>query len=418
MTETEIWDTQQTAGTDVLTCSWQGKVIAKRHAFKPVIDQILKRHLNTDLFGIGLIGKSSSGKTTLAKDIMHVLHQKISIRSRAQKIRKEHKEVYQKGYHYRILKKDDLVRFNEIIADMPRTNRIIYFDDLSFLESIYGHKAIGQLKNMVTEIRHIDEELSVNTILMYGYHYSKGFDKFLRDNDYKFYFSISDEELGNITEQIQATPEQKKILQNFKTISARFKEEEQITLQLSRRQQEKYGSVTYQYSDPFRLLLFYNGTRLRPIVFPKFEWLAGNCSICQNLAITPKKKNSRVSNAKLRNWLLKRYTKDTVEKAVQILAYTKYGKFHRNKDTMQLFAVLDRLIENGATSHADLVKSVLGKNYLEMALKRSSKRGHADRVSGTVKDDFMLITGIDGLKGPNDKARSKKDIKAQDPEGK
>ena len=315
-----------------------------------------------------------------------------------------------RGHYFRVLTKTDLVNFTETFESMPRQNRIIYFDDLSFLESIIGRRNLGLIKNMVTEVRHIDESLSVNTILLYGYHYSYGLDKFLRDTDYRFYLSVSDEEEGNIISQIHATPAQKGLIKSFKKFNTRFKEKNRITIQLSKDRQDKYGSVTYQYSDPFRLMLFYNGESLKVSLFPKFEWLAENCTICANLEKRGnQKKKTQVSKGKIRNWLFSRYKPEVLEQAVKTYGATKLGFFAKKSESMQLKNIFEILVENGVTTTEDLIEATLGKPYLDMVKKRvSSKRKN---IPEKTKNDFFLTTGYDGLHTPNKPPRSKKDIK-------
>ena len=400
-----------TTDQDILhTTQWRDEVIAKRHAFNPICNQILNRHLNTDFLSLGIQGKSSTGKTTLAKDIMHTLHMELAKLKKSKNLTDHQKEILNRGHYFRVLTKNDLVHFTETFENMPHQNRIIYFDDLSFLESIIGRRNLGLIKNAVTEVRHIDESLSVNTILLYGYHYSYGLDKFLRDTDYRFYLSVSDEEEGNIISQIHATPAQKGLIKSFKKFNTRFKEKNKITIQLSKDRQDKYGSVTYQYSDPFRLMLFYNGETLKVSLFPKFEWLASDCTICANLGKSEKqKKRTQVSKGKIRKWLFSRYKPEVLEQAVKMYTVSKLGYFNRKNESMQLKLIFDILLENGVTTIEELISAVLGDPYLEMVKKRvKSKR---KIIPEKTKNDFFLSTGYDGLHTANKPPRSKKDIK-------
>lgn len=400
----------ETGDITLHTTEWRGQVIARRHAFNPIIEQILNRHFNTELLSIGIQGKSSTGKTTLATDIMHSIHTELNKLSRSTTLTERQKEVLERKHHYQILTKKELIEFGQTIESMPRTNRVLYFDDLSFLESIFGRKGIGQVKNLVTEVRHLDETLDVNTILIFGYHYSYGLDKFLRDTDYRFYLSVSDEEEGNIISQIHATQPQKQLIKSFKKTNTKFKEKNQITIQLSKTRQKKYGSVTYRYSDPFRLSLFYNGESLKTVVFPKSEWLLDDCQICNNLKKNGKKQGTKISNGKLRNWLTKRYGNDQLESAVRSYATANFGLYHTKREIMNLFRIFDILVSNGSTTKENLVSTVLGDNYLKMIQNRTKiKKGI--RIPQQTRDDFMLITGYDGLHSPNSKPRSKKEIK-------
>ena len=103
-----------------------------------------------------------------------------------------HIKAAKRGYIVKLLTRDDLSRFAEVLKELPKQNRILVFDDLSFIKG-----DIGIVKQQITEVRHADG-VDLKTVLFFNFHYSKAFDKYLRDTHFIIQTSGGTEEIKNL----------------------------------------------------------------------------------------------------------------------------------------------------------------------------------------------------------------------------
>jgi len=285
-----------------IVTQWQGVDIAARHSLQVCVREIAEMQRSLEVTTVGILGREGTGKTTLAKVVGHMLHEKLmELKDDAQgEVDRASMKQIAKGYIVRIFSGEtDLTRFREILEDLPPVNRIIVFDDATFLLQ----SNIKQIKHDVTKIRHL-ESGDVKTVIIYNYHYARGLDKYLRDTDFHFLTYVHGEDAVNIRDKFGYTPTQSRAITKYLTHWSKFSKSRRIDFTLrnekSSVRQTKVmkpngevrfldsrgpAAVSYRWSDPFRLCMFFDQNRNRVAVFPSERWLKGyeSCTVCRNL---------------------------------------------------------------------------------------------------------------------------------------
>lgn len=208
-----------------------------------------------DVVKIGIIGEPSTGKTTLAETLQHLIH----------------KMSEEMGYiHWtpRVFSEEEFLNLKKTLESLEPANYIIYFHDLSFLTN---KKALDEVKQTITKIRHMREDVKI--ILIYDYHYSLGLDKYLRQANFRYFTSIGSSEMDNLIKMVGTRYHSR--LMEFSEMFVQMTTKFKSTFRIG---PNKYFS--YPYKNPFVSCLFYNNQRLRYIIFPKREWIDPLCSIC------------------------------------------------------------------------------------------------------------------------------------------
>ena len=160
---------------------WKGVNMIRQESFLASIKEIVKWAEEIDVTRVGIVGDMHSGKTTMAESIAHSIHKESKL-----------------SWSIKVLYEKDLMDFENTLKTLTTdTNWILRFDDVSFLDAKHNKKAISQVKEAVTKIRHLDGGKDVKIILIYNYHYSKGLDKYLRMADFRFFTTVGSEEEDN-----------------------------------------------------------------------------------------------------------------------------------------------------------------------------------------------------------------------------
>ena len=154
-------------------------------------------------------------------------------------------------------------------------NYVLIFDDVSFLSATASKKQIDNVKQQLTEIRHLKGGQDVKIVNIKNSHYTLAQDKFIRQNDYSFFTSVGSSETDNM-EKIVGHKYMGKV-QEFRRIFKQATDTKKFTYKLGRK-----GQFTYNYRNPFIPVLFWNNDSLRPIVSPTRIWIDPICSICAN----------------------------------------------------------------------------------------------------------------------------------------
>ena len=242
---------------------WKGVRFVRSHSFLFAVEQIVQRAKNNDVIKIGIVGEMGTGKTTLAQAIAHAFHARM-------------KDKHGIPFAVRFFGARELADLDGTLNDLPPANYVIGFDDVSFMDANTSGRRIAAVKNTLTTIRHRASG-DVKFLIIYGYHYSKGLDKFLRQSDFKFYTSIGDEEVEYMENMYRAN--NKHITNIVQTFRAQYNSATDTDVWRSRYGRE--GTHTYRYRDPFIPVLFTaTGGRMRPIIGPTREFLAPHCHIC------------------------------------------------------------------------------------------------------------------------------------------
>jgi len=233
---------------------WKKEPMIRVHSIRATVKEILQTAHALDVVKIGIVGEPSTGKTTLAKLLAHLVHKMSDI-----------------PFAVRVFGKDEFLNMEKTLQGLTPANYILIFDDLSFLTGIANKRQIEEVKRIVSVIRHLKEDVKV--ILIYDYHYTLGLDKYLRQANYRYFTSVGSSEDENMLKIVGA-----KYAQRIKDFQTKF----------VKMTTEPYKAVfkigkshfSYNYKNPFVPCLFYNNSRLRYVVFPTREWLDPICSTC------------------------------------------------------------------------------------------------------------------------------------------
>jgi len=240
---------------------WKGVNMIRQESFLASIKEIVKWAEEIDVTRVGIVGDMHSGKTTMAESIAHSIHKESKL-----------------SWSIKVLYEKDLMDFENTLKTLTTdTNWILRFDDVSFLDAKHNKKAISQVKEAVTKIRHLDGGKDVKIILIYNYHYSKGLDKYLRMADFRFFTTVGSEEEDNFEGMMGSRMMSlvKFFAQNRqRAITKKFFQSPHPVANKKR--------FYYKWRDPFIPVLFWNNSTLRMIISPTRNWLDPICSICSN----------------------------------------------------------------------------------------------------------------------------------------
>jgi len=227
------------------------------HALRPKVRDIVSVAKNMELVKIGIMGEPSTGKSTLAETLAHLIHEL-----------SEQDRLY---WMYRVFDQNDYLNFDAVLEKLEPTNHILYFHDLSFL---HAKQKIEQVKEQMTKIRHL-RQADVKIIIIVDYHYSKGLDKYLRQTDFTFITSVGQSELDNLVELVGQ--KNRKIVMKFRERQVHAKLHGEYLFRL----RKDKPPIKYKFKDPFVLAMDWNGERLQHVVFPLRTWLKPICQICE-----------------------------------------------------------------------------------------------------------------------------------------
>lgn len=239
---------------------WKNINMIRQESFVAAVKDIVKWCEVKDVTKVGLVGEEDSGKSAMAESIAHTIHKE-----------SKYEWVVKKFYE------EELMDFRNTLATLTPANHILIFDDVSFLDARHNRKAILQVKEAVTKIRHLEGGMNVKIVLIYNYHYTKGLDKYLRQAHFRFFTTIGSEEEDNMEDIVG--------LRNIGLVKYFPNALQQGVMKgyfPSPKQMKNKKHFFYKYRDPFIPVLFWNNITLRMIISPLREWLQPICSICSD----------------------------------------------------------------------------------------------------------------------------------------
>lgn len=252
----EIVYNQNTKAVDSrpLTITWKGEKIIRSHSLRASVKEILQVAKNLDVVKVGIIGDQSTGKTTLSDTLGHLIHKMSDI-----------------PFAVRAFGKDEFLNMKKTLESLEPANYVLKFRDLSFLSAQATKKELDIVKQVITVIRHLREDVKI--ILIYDYHYTLGLDKYLRQANFRYFTSIGSSEDDNIL-KIVGTKYANRI-QHFKRLFVQMSTKSKASFEL-----KKNSFFDYNYKNPFVVCLFWNESRLRYVVFPHRTWIDKICPTC------------------------------------------------------------------------------------------------------------------------------------------
>lgn len=249
------------------TTVWNKVPMLRGHSYLSAARHIATGAEDNEFVSITMIGRPGSGKSTLARSLAHTLHEMLE-------------ERYNLHYTLKKWGLDELDSndFDAFLDDELTQDSIILLDDIS-----NAHKTIGRTKwdkviQAMTSMRH--RTIEVRVIIFYSFHYTSFLEKYLRGSTYGFLMEVPTNEYDNCQKTYKCRGETLDWLQNEIYLGRHFKEFGPINPDPSRDPDGK--KRLYSWSNPFRPCLFYNGSSLRPMVYPSRKWLTKGktCKIC------------------------------------------------------------------------------------------------------------------------------------------
>lgn len=304
---------------------WKGENMIRVHSLRATVKEILQVIKVRDIVKIGIVGESGTGKTTLAEVLQHLLHKMSDI-----------------PFAVRIFGEDEFLHIQETLKALEPVNYIIYFHDLSFLTN---KKAIEEVKQAITKIRHLKSDVKI--ILIYDYHYTLGLDKFLRQADFRYFTSVGSSEDDNMLKIVG--PKYGRRIQEFQDKFVEMSSKHKCSFMIG-----KNKFFTYNYMNPFVVCLFWNNQRLRYTIFPKRQWIDPICSICASA--TGKLIHSEIPLEQFKKESEDKFTPYVFQSAVKLKALLQ-GINVYSRPIMAALRYIDRALEKKEISMEELVTS-------------------------------------------------------------
>jgi len=305
---------------------WKNINMIRQESFIAAVKDIVRWCEVKDVTKVGLVGEEDSGKSAMAEAIAHTIHKESKF-----------EWVVKKFYE------EELMNFRETIKSLTPANHILIFDDVSFLDAKHNKKAISQVKEAVTKIRHLEGGQNVKIVLIYNYHYTKGLDKYLRQAHFRFFTTIGSEEEDNMEDIVG--------VRNLGLIKAFQKSLQQGVMKgyfPSPKQMKNNKHFFYKYRDPFIPVLFWNNITLRMIISPLRAWLQPICSTCTDA----NKVNNNIDVGAFWKEFLDTYPKNAIGAVKHLLKEQGINTFSKNFTQAKRF--LDRSLETKVMNIEDI----------------------------------------------------------------
>ncbi len=265
-------------------------VMIRNHSIRSTVHEILQFSSRLGMVRVNIVGASGTGKSSLAEVICHLVHSMSDI-----------------PYEVKFLKKEDLLDFTKTIESLSSKNYCLVFDDLSYLESEYGKKAIDKVQAALTTIRHIGETNSDRKmIVITNFHAMRALSKFLRIANFTYYSSCSSEEVEYLEKDLGKKYHQK--IELFRRLRIQAMGQGRFSFALG-----KKGSHTYTAFDPWLPYLFSNGDNARFVCSPLRSWIQAECQTCEKVV-----ESTKVNIEEFANDYKKKFGVNNAKRAVEL----------------------------------------------------------------------------------------------------
>lgn len=399
------------AGPKEKRTQWLGQTIMRRHSFLTAVKQIAQHQRLNDVTRISLQGVEGSGKTTMSKLIAHQLHVELTRMAAERDLPADVRRALVVPYTVHFFGDAEMVDFQATLEALPKNNRIIWFDDVSFLRGLgITKQQLDAIKRSMTIIRHLEGGTDVKTVLGLNFHYSKALDVYMRDTHFRFWTSLQPEELKN-AKDLLSSARHRAVATKFQRYYALGSQGRPIKITDTDRTTSGKTTVVYRYNDPFRLALFSDNNGLRMCVYPSADKLVGRCGVCRP-------EECLADPRKTYEFMMKYCGKTNFLTGLKMLAMQRWGIPVYTKGIRQSLTMLDRLQKNGAIDEKWLISALRSFGRT----KRMQARPYPNDwpIPDEVRKEFLDTVGTDGLKASNasertrdtayDEARKAKDV--------
>ena len=238
--------------------NWKGAPMILNHSIRATVKEILAMSESMDAININIIGNPTTGKSTLAETLGHLVH-----------------KISKIPFSVRIFNKHNLLNFEQTLKELTPANYVLVFDDVSFLKANASAQQIEMVKQAVTEIRHLPGGKDVKIISIKNFHYTLGLDKYLRQADFNYFTSVGQSEVDNMEKIVGS--KQMHLALKLKKMQPRAAVTKKFSFTLDRQGKP----FVYGYRDPFIPVLFLDSdSTLRFVVSPTRQWIDPICPVC------------------------------------------------------------------------------------------------------------------------------------------
>jgi len=358
---------------------WMDTQIFRVHSLQDRVREVINLLLSKDLVTLHVQGRESTGKSTLARDIIHMVHtlaKDVRIEPTDDPELQRQKEKMKRGFVYRKLQASDIKRLGQIIEELPDSkNKLILVDDASFF------KISNPDKHNLSIIRHFSNNDQNLHLIIYVSHYAKALDKFIRQSDVTVFTSISHEEIKPLQQIFVSHP---KKIRDFNRRHSQMLQKRETWFKV------RNTSLKYVHSSPFRLALWCSGAEMRYTVFPSNSSLGVNsCSLCFD-----HKRSKNYDYNALLDFLAGRFSPAYIANAVNTLSLEYYQKsMYDRKNISEVTSILKRLISKNIIQIDDLLMSYYKIDNDELDARKSRRRNIAKKH----RESYALTLGFDHL---------------------
>lgn len=347
-----------------LTTLWQNCRIVRQHSMRAAMREILDMAKSTGAVQVNLVGLPGMGKTTFSLSAAHLLHQLSDV-----------------PYVVKRWGRAELLDIENQIKKLVGANYIMIFDDISWLEANATKTQIDQIIKTMTEIRHLQEG-DFRIISFFNFHYSYAIKKAMRNSTYWFYFSIGSSEFENVAKLVGKNNIER--IKNFRRVVSEAQGDKKIFRYF-------IGKHThhYQYRAPMAPCLFWNGSRLRDIVFPSREWINPICDVCRVGSSMDKTSEEELED--FAQAVLKKYGSEVIRTALRIKLMMSWGINTWNPHVVQVGRFIDDYMK-----HKPLAPEALAKRFNLEETKTTTHYKIPPEIANTyTKSDLVAKEVID-----------------------
>jgi len=358
---------------------WMDTQIFRLHSLKDKVREVVNLMLSKDLVSIHIEGKESSGKTTLARDIIHLVHtlaKEVTVNESDDENIKNQKLKMKRGFCYRKIGAADIKNLDKVLEELPDSkNKLILVDDASF------YKISAADRHNLSVIRHFSNNDENLHLLIYVSHYAKALDKYIRQSDVTVFTSISHEEIKPLQQIFTIAPRK---IHDFN------KRHNQMLMKRETWFKIHGNSLKYVHSAPFRLGLWCNSISMRYVVFPSNQRLGVNdCGLCFDQS-----KKTSYNHDKLIGFLRDRFSDAYLINSINSISLEYFQKsMHDRKNVTECTAILKRLISKNIVDVNELLKSYYKIDDDELTVRKNRRKN----ISRKYRESYALEFNSDDL---------------------
>ncbi|MFI5416421.1 MAG: hypothetical protein ACHQW9_00010 [Nitrososphaerales archaeon] len=327
----------------------------RQHSIRAAMKEILNIAKSTGAVQINLCGMPGQGKTTFSLTAAHLLHQLADV-----------------PFTVKRWGREQLLNIEEEIKKLPGMNYIFIFDDISWLQANAPKQKIDQIIKTMTEIRHLQTG-DFQVISFFNFHYSYAVPKPMRNAQFWFYFSIGSSEYDNVIKLVGQGNSRK--VNNFRRVHGE-----------AQGQHKKFDyyfgkyTHTYDYRKPMAPCLFWNGNKLRDIVFPSREWIDPICDVC--LIGNAIQKGDQEEFEDFAKDVRSKYGEDVIRTALRIRLLTSFGINTWNRNIVQVGRYIDDYMK-----HKPFGPEILAKGFNLEETKTTTHYKIPERIKSKQMED-------------------------------